>query len=175
MQSPHQSTLQDRRCPGNSPVCVANGGPVGRTYQCGSCHARVVICPKCDRGQIYCSKSCSQKVRRSRLREAAQRYQASDRGRLLHAERSRRYRERSSRVTHHSPASEISGRISPDPEPPVVATVVLRSRDKPPTLRTCHYCGHTVSEFVRQRPLCRRPAAQTRWSHRSVSQRRIPP
>ena len=67
MQTPHQSTSQDRRCPGNSPVCIANDGPVGRTYQCGSCHARVVICPKCDRAQIYCSKSCSQKVRRSRL------------------------------------------------------------------------------------------------------------
>lgn len=176
MQMQHHSTSQDRRCPSNSLVCAANDGPVGRTYQCASCHVRVVVCPRCDRGQIYCSRSCAQEVRQSRLREAAQRYQASDRGRLLHAERSRRYRERNRRVTHQSSASETSERTSPAPaEPPVVAPEAVLSRDEHGPLRTCRYCGGTVSEFVRQRPHCRRRATPINWPRRSGPQRRIPP
>jgi transposase len=68
------------------------GQPTGRLFLCARCRAQVFICRRCDRGQIYCASGCAQAARRVSLREAAQRYQHSRRGRLAHAQRARRYR-----------------------------------------------------------------------------------
>lgn len=65
-----------------------------RLFLCGRCCAQVLLCSHCDRGQHYCGRECSRQARRERRREAAQRYQQSRRGRLVHAERSRRWRAR---------------------------------------------------------------------------------
>ncbi len=76
----------------------------GRMYRCARCHEQVVVCQRCDRGQIYCPAGCAALARRERQRAAAARYQASRHGRFVHAERSRRYRRRrralSEIVTH---------------------------------------------------------------------------
>ena len=67
---------------------------------------QALICSCCDRGQIYCAGDCAARARRRRERDAGRRYQTSRRGRLAHAERTRRYRVRRKNVTHHgSPAS----------------------------------------------------------------------
>ena len=50
--------------------------------------------PRCDHGNIYCSRRCGGTARRHSQRLSGQRYQHSHRGRHKHAERQRRYRER---------------------------------------------------------------------------------
>jgi hypothetical protein len=55
---------------------------------------QVVLCSQCDRGNRYCSRPCWRLSRDAARREAAQRYQSSRRGRLAHAGRSRRWRQR---------------------------------------------------------------------------------
>jgi hypothetical protein len=54
----------------------------------------------CDRGQVYCTGDCAKKARRQSMREAGRRYQASQKGRLAHAARQRRYREQKRLMAH---------------------------------------------------------------------------
>ncbi|MDS4055720.1 hypothetical protein, partial [Accumulibacter sp.] len=72
----------------------------GRLFLCHGCRTQVVVCRRCDRGQIYCAAGCAQAARRACVQEAGRRYQKSRRGRLKHAERNRRYRLRQQNVTH---------------------------------------------------------------------------
>jgi len=73
-----------------------------RIFSCTRCHRQVVICSCCDRGNIYCGPCCSQEAREESLHEAGKRYQNTFAGKINHAERQRRYRERAKKVTHHS-------------------------------------------------------------------------
>jgi hypothetical protein len=73
----------------------------GRMYLCGLCRVQVVLCSSCDRGNVYCGRTCSQARRRASVREAGRRFQDSRAGRFAHAERARRYRIRRKNVTHH--------------------------------------------------------------------------
>jgi hypothetical protein len=43
---------------------VKEGNPTGRLYLCPRCGAQVVICPCCDRGNIYCNRGCGEESRR---------------------------------------------------------------------------------------------------------------
>ncbi len=72
-----------------------------RMFVCARCRCQAVVCRSCDRGRIYCGRHCATEARREQQREARRRYQSTDRGRALHVERSRRYRERQ-RVTDHT-------------------------------------------------------------------------
>ena len=72
----------------------------GRFYLCQRCRLQVIICRRCDRGQIYCSDACSKAARCEALRSSGRRYQQSLKGRLKHAERAHRYRQRKNKVTH---------------------------------------------------------------------------
>jgi hypothetical protein len=65
-----------------------------RYYTCARCHALVVICTACDRGNFYCGKVCFTRSRREKQRASNRRYQATARGRHLHAERAARHRLR---------------------------------------------------------------------------------
>ncbi len=144
--------------------CADGDGAVGRTYLCASCYNRAIICSRCDRGQIYCSRDCAGRVRRARLLEAGRRYQATDRGRRLHAERNRRYRERNRRVTHQGSAPEAIRREITSSD---VAPAVAPSKQMPISgngKHCCHFCGSTASEFVRQRFL--RPTRGSRANRR---------
>jgi len=74
----------------------------GRTLTCVHCHAVVLVCPHCDRGQRYCSARCRDQARRVAQRQAGGRYQSTPRGRSAHALRQQRYRARGEqkKVTH---------------------------------------------------------------------------
>jgi hypothetical protein len=63
--------------------CEENLTP--RLFLCGLCRHQVLICRRCDCGQMYSGHDCALEVRRSRQREARRRYQASERGRQMHA------------------------------------------------------------------------------------------
>jgi hypothetical protein len=141
----------------------------GRPFLCARCHVQVVICRRCDRGQIYCAAGCVREARREAQRAAGLRYQASDRGRATHALRSRRYRARRNAVTHHG-------------SPPASATTLAAaghsvgggstaSRSAP----DCHVCGGRCSPFVRLGFLRRRRLSRTTSRCRGRRPRRTPP
>ncbi len=62
-----------------------------RLFVCARCRAQVLLCSHCDRGNRYCGRDCRGEARDAARREAAKRYQSSQRGRLAHAARSRRW------------------------------------------------------------------------------------
>lgn len=100
--------------------------PAGRFFLCARCRAQVVLCSRCDRGNIYCGALCAQSCRRQFQRAAGDRYQRSAHGRLAHALRSRRYRHRRALcVTHQGsggvgPHDQIGPTATVSPAPPVV-------------------------------------------------------
>jgi hypothetical protein len=123
-----------------------------RLFLCGRCRRQVVICRRCDHGQVYCGRDCALEVRRCSQREARRRYQATDRGRRMHAYRSREYRARGRGVTdqgqtpiHHP---ETGGAAARPAQPSA------RTAAEPITV--CCRCGHPVSAMVRLSPI-RRP------------------
>ena len=79
-------------------------GNAARLFTCASCRRQVVLCRRCDHGNIYCSRNCSGRARRRSMRLAGRRYQDSRRGRHKHAERQRCYRERRRRPVAETPA-----------------------------------------------------------------------
>jgi hypothetical protein len=68
--------------------------PSARLYSCARCGAQVALCRRCDRGNRYCGPGCSHHARAEAQRQAGRRYQRSWRGRMAHAQRSRRARQR---------------------------------------------------------------------------------
>jgi len=148
--------------------CPDEADPVegpARLFACVRCHAQVLVCSCCDRGQIYCAGSCAQEARHQAQRAAGQRYQASRRGRVNHAARSSRWRARQKNVTHQG---------SPPPPPAddaVLVDAALRangpsakpSGDVAAPFRglgqlvwRCHWCGSRCPPFVRTGFLRRR-------------------
>ncbi|HMO49303.1 MAG TPA: hypothetical protein PKB14_25175 [Rubrivivax sp.] len=65
-----------------------------RLYLCARCRVQVILCSRCDRGNRYCGMQCRHQARAKARRETAQRYQRSWHGRIAHAQRSRRWRQR---------------------------------------------------------------------------------
>jgi len=119
-----------------------------RLFTCAGCRAQVLICRRCDRGNIYCGPACSQQARRASLRAAGQRYQRSRRGRFTHAERQRRYRRRLNKVTHQGSAPGVPH----DSLRPESRTALQHSLRCPPIRAPgpcCHFCRRPCSPFVR--------------------------
>jgi len=134
-----------------------------RLYHCARCHRQVVICRRCDRGNIYCPEGCADLARRDSLRAAGKRYQQTHRGRLKHAERQRRYRERQQKVTHQgSPLRPSDAPLSADPERPVSSGIGDSAYDE--GAMRCHFCRQWCSPFLRQSFLQRRSGVlSTPW------------
>jgi Possible lysine decarboxylase len=82
---PSQCRFRPRRPDGTEAV----EAPPARLFLCNRCRTQVLICSRCDRGQIYCAGSCAQEARRDAQRAPGRRYQKSRRGRLVHAARAR--------------------------------------------------------------------------------------
>jgi hypothetical protein len=121
----------------------------GRFFLCGRCRVQVLLCSHCDRGQIYCGDGCSKVARRRSLQESGQRYQRSWPGRLAHAERSRRYRQRRKNVTHQgSLAPEPEGLLS-SPSAGAANRCFRLTVSSPITAWHCHRCGRRCAAFVR--------------------------
>ncbi len=120
-----------------------------RLFNCARCRCQVTICRRCDRGNIYCSKQCSQPARQESLRAAGQRYQNSRRGRFRHAERQHHYRSRQRKVTHQgSPPSPRDDVLRPESmvtgaHSTAVAMVRVQENH-------CCFCKRMCSPFVRQ-------------------------
>ena len=61
---------------------------------CGWCESVFGVCPRCFRGQRYCSSGCREKAEAQQHREDQAKYQRTDKGRQKRAERERLCRER---------------------------------------------------------------------------------
>jgi hypothetical protein len=135
-----------------------------RFFLCSCYRRQVLLCSQCDRGQLYCGRDCALEVRRRNQRAARARYQATIRGRELHAERSRRYRARQRCVTDQGsiPPGKPAAKAN---EPPLsvtrAAATAAPANTNALTLRTaCQCCGKPVSNFVRLSWIRRRSRAK---------------
>jgi hypothetical protein len=142
-------------------ACSCEALEAARFFLCTRCLRQVLICRRCDRGQIYCGKSCSTEARLRFRRDARRRYQASPPGRALHAERSRRFRARRRGVTDHGPlkshATAPSAALAARP----AMTLSRTARSVWGDFRCCR-CNAQVSEFVRQ-DFLRKPRRRARF------------
>ena len=77
---------------GSTPLLRRRVCSTGRLFNCQRCRKQVVICTACDRGQRYCSRSCSNQSRVENCRAARRRYARTPRGRLSSRVRQRRHR-----------------------------------------------------------------------------------
>jgi hypothetical protein len=85
---------QDQAC---SSGCAEN--TCCRFFVCARCRCQALVCSRCDRGLVYCGRHCALEARLCNQRKARAKYQATSRGRKMHAQRSRQYRVRHPRVT----------------------------------------------------------------------------
>jgi hypothetical protein len=69
-----------------------------RVFACARCGVLVVVCTRCDRGQIYCDGECREIRRNETERRAAKKFQATPNGALKHAKRQKRYRQKKAKL-----------------------------------------------------------------------------
>lgn len=118
-----------------------------RLYFCCRCHAQVIICSRCDRGQRYCPGKCRQDARSESLKRAGKKYQSSRAGRFNNAARQQRFRQRNQqKVTHHGSVKK--------PLHDLLKTClaeIKKPREWPLSGVTCHchYCGAVCGPFLR--------------------------
>jgi hypothetical protein len=142
------------QCKPCNSICEENLHP--RLFLCDRCRQQVRICSRCDRGQVYCGGGCALEVRRSKQREARRRYQASEQGRRMHANRSRQYRARARRVTDQGPILGPKSEKQLAPTNTTAITAQAASIIAGVRATVCHRCGQPLSDLVRMAPI-RRP------------------
>lgn len=144
-----------------------------RLFVCARCRAQVLLCSRCDRGQRYCGRACSRAARLESRRAAGCRYQRSRAGRLAHAARSRRWRQRChdrarhKRAGHDAAADDAAtldggvinfvthqGSPMPAPDAPLIpaaelAAAVPGALALPSAVR-CRRCAALLPPWVRQ-------------------------
>ena len=120
-----------------------------RLFQCARCCAQTFICSLCDRGNRYCSKSCSGHARRESLRRANRKYAYTRKGKHTNAERQRRYRQRKTQKVTDQGSKPTPSPVSlpllvNTPVLKVFSSVVAQSLN-----RVCHFCFACISPFIR--------------------------
>jgi len=118
-----------------------------RLYQCCRCHAQVIVCRRCDRGQRYCTGGCSKAARKESIKRAGRKYQGTRPGRINNAARQQRHRDRQQqKVTHHrSVAIMLRDLLQTLPDPFKRAELPA----KPGAILRCHHCGTLCGPFLR--------------------------
>ncbi len=118
-----------------------------RLYQCTRCHAQVIICSVCDRGQRYCNSGCAQAARAESLKRAGQKYQSSRAGRFKNAARQQRFRARiKQKVTQQgSVAKPLHDLLNIQ----LARKSEARKPLLPGTTVHCHFCGEVCASFLR--------------------------
>lgn len=127
-----------------------------RLFLCARCRKQVIIiCRRCDRGQIYCADGCAKLARSQSVREAGRRYQQSRQGRFKQAERLRRFRLHKQNVTHQGSGSTAENDLLTVNSAKVDKTMVLPRQSRQADTPQCHFCGAGCSEYVRNSFLLR--------------------
>ena len=115
-----------------------------RLYSCVLCHCQVILCSNCDHGNIYCFGACSTTARNASVKAAGERYQNTHRGRMKHAARQSRYRDRCKEVTHQGsvppPCNDL---LTTHPEAPAAVAAAQDGEIR------CSFCNRLCSTFLR--------------------------
>jgi hypothetical protein len=118
-------------------------------FLCARCSAQVVLCRRCERGQIYCGRACATAARRAAQKEAGQRYQTGRPGRFAHAARARRYRASCKIVTHQgSDAAGDSDLLAAEAVVSVSKIVAVKPTSTSASVN-CACCGARCAAAVR--------------------------
>lgn len=118
-----------------------------RLFSCIRCHAQTSICAHCDRGQIYCNIECANIARLQSKRDAQRRYQLTPGGRMKHALRQQRYRNRLRiKVTHHSSIVTTQDGLLRQVKNKAKESVLRHVDFK----KRCCFCKKSVSPYFRQ-------------------------
>lgn len=118
-----------------------------RLYHCYRCHAQVIICSKCDRGNRYCTNQCAKKARRTSQARATKKYQQSRAGRFNNAARQQRFRQKKKqKVTHQSSLRIVLNDVLNRQQP---ARKKVIAPAKHSANMVCHQCGEVCSPFLR--------------------------
>lgn len=125
-----------------------------RLYQCARCRAQTVICRCCDRGNLYCPE-CALPAYQDARRRASRRYQNSQQGRLKHAARQRRYRERQAAKVTHSGSPETKSHLSHSAERNLAENPPVPIKRVPNSAIICRFCAAVCSAFLRLQRLLR--------------------
>jgi hypothetical protein len=137
----------------------------GRLFLCAGCRQQVIVCSCCDRGQVYCTGRCAKAARQQTVQQAGRRYQASHRGRRMHAARMSHWRARQQKVTHHgSPAPPASDLVLPAAMTATRAAVAPVDQARLPGPH-CHWCGRSCLPLLRQGFLRRRRRHRGHLAH----------
>ena len=125
-----------------------------RLFNCALCSKQVILCRLCDRGNIYCSASCSRTQRCNSTRRAGRRYQQSFAGRRSHAARQHRYRQRvalaNKKVTHQgSTPGTKCGSVKENTLDEPLAAAASKTDLRREWLPACLGCGRTFGCFTR--------------------------
>lgn len=125
------------------------------------CGVMFLICPHCDRGQVYCGVFCRKLARRVKHRVANRRHQQSEEGRLDHIDRQAAYRKRKALARSQAATTESVTDHTSAPDPSCATLPVTASASAPrpsstisPSLRpqkwlfysdpflvVCRFCG----------------------------------
>jgi hypothetical protein len=117
-----------------------------RLFICLLCRTQVVICSHCDRGQVYCSKSCSMTARKASCRLAEKCYQRTFKGKRNHSQRQRRYiMRKKEKVTDQGSPSPIPNALLPLAKNKAKQTVNKPLNNK----NQCCFCGCLVTAWLR--------------------------
>lgn len=118
-----------------------------RLYSCCRCHAQVIICSRCDRGQRYCAGECRHEARAESTKRATQKYQSTRAGRSKNADRQHRFRQRNKqKVTHQGSTRK------PLHDLLKIRLKEIKKTQKPSlcdTASRCHHCGSICDPFLR--------------------------
>ena len=138
-----------------------------RRYHCARCRQPVLICSRCDRGNIYCFDGCAEAAYNERRRRNSQGYQRSAKGRLKNKERQRRSRLAKALKELNAQANKQPDETSTPPpaqpdskevNPPIITHrgsfdvpdgAPLMSVPQQPRVVTCNACQRVCSEAMR--------------------------
>ncbi len=128
--------------------------PTARFFLCARCLTQVLVCQRCDRGQIYCGAHCAHQTRQQRQREANRRYAKTRNARHKNALRQQRYRQR--QRAHSSPNEK---KVTDQGSTPVargdnfvhepISQPKKRLDAQKPMSSLCVVCGSRCSALVR--------------------------
>ena len=118
-----------------------------RLYHCCHCHAQVIICSRCDRGQRYCAGDCRHKARSKSRKRAREKYQSTHQGRSKNAARQHRFRQRQSQIVTHQGSSPK--RLHDLLKTCLTAIKKTQKTSFPASTCHCHYCGAACDPFLR--------------------------
>jgi hypothetical protein len=163
---------------GDAASCLQPSTSV-RRFCCPICLVHVLICSRCDRGNIYCPP-CANDRKERRIRKARSRYRSTRRGLVMRSLGEKRRRAKLRAMAHAPAGDSVGDRGSTfagqqvntsEPGPDVqrlggcngLVSTVLSLGWRPSLWRqalesfvVCAFCGQICGALERQRPLGRR-------------------